>query len=232
MHRCTGDRHNRNAKTLLFLDVPRTRPIVREGPRSRPPEGRRWETTMEINISLLKDLGAALGDMGDAIGKIADGIKHAVVTGVEGYDAVKERRSQARLFGVISGSVDQSHLNIVATSEARAYISLKPLNDAERSDDWTAVLEKVGKALANVSALTDDLGKERSDFVLEPAYVQLKMTLAARERLLDELRRMSPPASAEELDVLNDAVARYDVLVHELDRARDGLNAYLKSRKA
>ncbi|WP_166656241.1 hypothetical protein [Paraburkholderia sp. BL10I2N1] len=118
-----------------------------EGPRGgRLQKSKNEETAMEIKP--FKDLVEAVGSAGDALAKITDGIKHLVVAGVEGYDAVKERRAQARLFVVSSGSVDQGIINVSVTSRIRDYSENQERRSDERSRDWAQVLENVERRYA------------------------------------------------------------------------------------
>lgn len=191
------------------------------------------ESAMEINISVLKDHVDAIGSAGDAVAKIADGIRHVVTTGVEGYDAVKVRRTLARLTEVSSRCVTQTHSNVAVISAIERHTERQPLvSDDERHNNWAKVLESVETALSRASTLSEGLSYERSDFVLEPAYAQLQDSLAARKHLLAELRCMTPPASFEELQLVRKVADRHHVLIRELRRARVGLNAYLKSLNA
>lgn len=188
---------------------------------------------MEISLSVLKDLADAIGSAGDAVAKIADGIKHLVVTGVEGYDATKDRISRLRILDASVRATRLSISQIAMHDELESFvIRQEQQDDQDRTAEWQAVLDATDPVLEEVLTLVDCLDKERSDFVLEPAYVQLRESLAARQRLLAELRRMPPPASPEEVRLARKVSERYDVLIREVRRARDEMNTYIKSLKA
>ncbi|CAE6789531.1 hypothetical protein R70006_04779 [Paraburkholderia domus] len=185
-----------------------------------------------MEIKLFKDLIDAVGAGGDAVGKIADGIKHAVVTGVGGYDAVKARRAVARL---VDFSARVSLLHVACNDTAYSLREYSRHRRTRYAQDpagaWTVVLQEIDLVLGHASELADDMGKERSDFVLEPAYAKLQDALAARQRLLGELCRMPPPASPEELRLVNELGDRYDALIRQLMRAGRELSAYIKCLK-
>ncbi|NUX59216.1 hypothetical protein [Paraburkholderia youngii] len=217
----------------LVLDSPRPRPIVREGvarPALRKSDNE--ETAMDVSISLLKDLADAIGSADEGLAKIADGIKHLVVTGVEGYDATKERISRQRM---LDASARAEHLlcsQSPMNADLKDFVSrqVQP-DDGDRTAEWKWALEATEAVLDEVAALVDYLDTLRRDFVLEPAYVQLRESLAARQRLLAELRRMPPPTSPEELQLVRKVTERYDVLILEFRQARDQMNAYIRSLK-
>jgi len=70
---------------------------------------------------------------------------------------------------------------------------------------------------------------ERSDLVLQPAYVKLREAMLARVTLLDKLRSLPPPRSPNELTELRRALANYRDLVTRLESARNELNAYAQT---
>jgi len=117
-------------------------------------------------------------------------------------------------------------------ARVKGFVEQVQTDDRDRTAEWQAVLEATDPVLEEVVALVDQFEKERSDFVLEPAYVQLRASLAARQRLLAELRRMSPPTSPEEVRLARKVTERYDVLIRELRSAREEMNAYIRSLKA
>ena len=84
--------------------------------------------------------------------------------------------------------------------------------------------------IENIKELLDDIGNERSDFVLESAYSKLLETMGARVSLLSRISKLSPPSSAEEKEALGELNFEYKRLLNAFREAIEQLNVYLKQR--
>ncbi|MGF6633498.1 hypothetical protein [Paraburkholderia sp. MM6662-R1] len=191
---------------------------------------------MEIN--LFKDLVDAVGAAGDAISKVTDGVAHMISTGVKGYDAARARIVYAKLLKASAQYEDlmafqtPMTLDLRNLAESAEHGAGERLDEKKLADRWNLVAADASQILLQVSELLDEIRRDRSDFVLEPAYAKIRQLLSARVSLLEQLVSMGPPTSPEEATLVRNVEIRYDMLIYELALARDGMNTYLKSLKA
>jgi hypothetical protein len=179
-------------------------------------------------LLLYKELAGAIGAAGDAVTKIVDGIKHLVVTGVSGYDYVAAARERNQLVEISARAT-----NLQARHQARVVRDLDEYLNKPNPNalDWYAVKEGITYVMESMKELLDDVGKERSDFVLEAAYAKLLETTSARVSLLSRVSSLPPPSSIEEKDALRQLSAEYRRLLSAFREAIEQLNLYLKAKK-
>lgn len=177
-------------------------------------------------INILKDLVEAIGAAGDAAKKLADGIKHLVVTGVEGYDAASARITYARLVDISKATTD-----LAVSQQVLVVETLEQYLDRPDPKAWPRVVDRLGSVLTQVNDVLAKVQKDKSDFVLRPAYEKLSMALRARVSLIQRLQSYPAPSSEQELKLLREANDKYIVLISQLREARDQLNEYLAQRK-
>jgi hypothetical protein len=180
------------------------------------------------NIALLRELVDALGAAGDAISKLTDGFKHLIVTGVSGYDYIAAERERARLI-----DISRRTANLIVTQNIRVVQSLDDYLDLESptNEDWQRVAYNLNLTLTSVRELLQDVQTENGEFVLEPAYLLLNQTLAARSSLLEQLINYPAPTSTDEREMLRQASVKYKVLIENAKQAIKELNTYVKSQQ-
>lgn len=98
-----------------------------------------------------------------------------------------------------------------------------------RSRHWSAVAETTSHLLGNVSRLLQAVQAERSEFVSQGAYWDLRRALSGRVTLLSRLRRTSPPDSPAEFAALQQVILRYDELRGMLRRGITLSDQYIQS---
>jgi hypothetical protein len=176
---------------------------------------------------VLRELVEALGAAGEAISKLTVGFKDLVVTGAAGYNYVAAARERDRLI-----DISRRTANLITSQNIRVvqglddYLALK--NPSER--DWAQMVGSVGTTLSSVRVLLADVQSEKGEFVLEPAFLTLNKTLAARSSLLQKLAAMPAPDTEEERKLLLQASAKYKVLIANAEQAVGELNAYVKAK--
>jgi len=178
-------------------------------------------------IEILTEVAKALGDLGESIVKITDGIKHMVVTGEEGVSYVLAKKTKSDLMELSAQSTQFAvTLNIQVTESIDDYL-LNP-----NPVDWPFVQQKLKNVLMRGSELLDEWKKERSDFIVEPAYARLIEALNSRVSILQRLSSMEAPITKEELDALKEVNTRYKNLVAQFRKAIEELNTYIKNENA
>ena len=183
-------------------------------------------------LALLRELVETIGAAGDALKKVTAGFKELVVTGVQGYDGVQARLLHQKLVDISKDTADllvaQSSLPPTLGHYAGRAETMRP---EQRASAWRNIVNQLRNILVVVDGLLNRVKQDRSDFVLEPAYLKLQQALAARSALLSQLIAIEAPASTEELAIIAEAGQRYAVLIRELESARDEMNAYVKTLK-
>jgi hypothetical protein len=96
------------------------------------------------------------------------------------------------------------------------------------SQNWQSTTSVLRNILVTADSILSRLNTEKSDLVLQPAYVKLQTALQARVSLLSQLTALPPPTSKAELAELRNVLARYRLLVAQLEAARDELNEYVR----
>jgi len=165
---------------------------------------------------------------GDAIAKITDGIKHAVETGVAGYDYVAARREHKRLRDLSAGATYLSRTwQALTVADIDEYLAKPKPTEA----DWGTIRVVIVNIATGVQGILGDVRRERSDFVLEETYSKITETLHGRILLLDELLRIPQPKTKKEKEALKMINTEYKRLLNEFQKAIQQLNLYLKQKK-
>ena len=179
-------------------------------------------------IAVLHELVAVLGAAGEAVSKLTTGFKEMVGAGSAEYDQAAAERERDRLIDISRRTTNLIvSMNIRLVQSLDDYLALRNPSD----EDWARVIGNVNSTLGSVHTLLADVQAERSEFVLEPAFLLLNRTLAARSSLLLELAALPAPATDEEREVLAEASEKYKVLIANAEQALKELNAYLKERE-
>jgi hypothetical protein len=201
------------------------------------------------NLAILADLVDALANAGDVIKSLVDSIRHMVVTGVEGYDNIKARVTYNSLVetSALASQLLAYQKSLPENLDYYVYSVrhdlIKDQSERDRScgswliapgdpldPSWYGLMKQMTNVLERVLAIIARIEKDRSDFVLKPAYQRLLTSLGSRKSLLEVLTGMDPPpASPEELDLVSKAANEYRGLIQGLEAARDELNRYLVS---
>lgn len=179
-------------------------------------------------IALFHELVESLGVAGDAIAKLTDGFKHLIVTGAAGYSYVAAGRERDHLV-----DISRRTQNLVASQSVQVVQSMDDylaLPDP-RPSDWDQVRKNLDAVLASVGALLSDVQREKSDFVLESAYLKLNKALKTRALVLERFANLPPPASPEERAAVRQASEKYKTLITNTEQAVQELNTYLRARR-
>lgn len=184
------------------------------------------------NILALEKLVKVLGDTGDAISKLTKGFSDLVSTSVKGYDYVKAAREQARLKDISSKLAGLMAINANNVSKIDEYIVLvEKKKSSSLTPAWRDVTVPLAKALLSVKELLEDVQVERSDFILEKAYLNLRETLERRTAVLGSLLDITAPQTPDEVSLLRAASEKYKVLIENTKACLEQLNAYIKTQK-
>lgn len=186
-----------------------------------------------MDFNPLKDLVEGIAAACDALANIADLFKKLV----GGFEAAGTRRLRRRL---LDTTVDFSWLIDYQSDLAaslRSYVVDAPaLDPIARAERWEAVVERLCRVMTQLTIEISSLRSERSDFVLESTHGRLLHLFEIPSRLLMAIRtygdRSGAPSTEAELKLLADAAGCYARLLVEADRARNEMNAYIKSLKA
>ena len=178
-------------------------------------------------LALFEDLAKALGEAGDAIGKISDGVARLVSDANSGWNYVEANRTRSRLIDISARTTGVLVSNDLFVESFSRYLNLPN----PKPEDWTRATEDINKTLANITSLLSDLKRERSDFVLESAYLSLQTSLSARVDLLNKVDSRGPPQTPQERDAFADIVSKYKILIANFKRAIEELNIYIKQER-
>ena len=173
---------------------------------------------------LVGQVADTLKALGDAIGGLTDGVAKLIKAGDTGWTAVSARRTHASLVDLSAALT-----GLAGEQRVRALPALEAYLRSPSQESWNLVRDTLRDVLTPATALLMRLDAERSDLVLQPAYVKLREAMLARVTLLDKLRSLPPPRSPNELTELRRALANYRDLVTRLESARNELNAYAQT---
>jgi len=199
--------------------------------------GHAWaqENPLAARIEILEDLVKAIGSAGDAISKLTAGVRDLVVNGSNAYDYVAASREHDHLVALsnqLSSLVATQQTNVVSNIED--YLSTMSSEATRKKTDvqqsWELVVSRLRSVLESTKNLLDEVDHEKSDFVLQPAFLKLKEALAVKFSIMDKLMSMPAPSSPEELSKLKAADYQYKRLISNTRDAIAALNSYASSR--
>ncbi len=173
---------------------------------------------------LIRGLIETFGAAGDAIGKITDGVRKLIVAGDDGWKTISAQRTHESLV-----ELSASLTGLAASQRVGAIPALESYIRQPNTESWMLVAAQIGGVLNQVDAILTRLNQERTDLVLQPAYVKLQNTLRTRASLLSRLQGVPPPTTKAEIAELRALLERYRILVAQLESARDELNEYARN---
>jgi cellobiose-specific phosphotransferase system component IIA len=180
--------------------------------------------SVSLKVDLLRQFADAIGAAGDAVSKLADGIKHAVDTGVTFQNEKAARDTHDRLLALSKDLLEFRSLhNGITLSEMDQFLAMP------NAEAWAAVVERARATLSDALQLQEKLKAENSEFVLKPAYETLYSAFSSRVTLLHELASLPYPRSAAELSIVREADRNYRILVANTARANNEMNRYIES---
>ncbi len=168
-----------------------------------------------------------LGAAGDALIKLSDGFKHLVITGSDGYNHIAARRIHKRLVDLSARGVFLLVTQYTAIADVEDYIT----EDDTELHGWKTIVGNIESINIEITSILDDVRKERSDFVLEDAYLNILNSLNSRKNLAKKLTTMPFPMNKEEREQLSKISEEYKRLFVKFSDAIKDLNLYLKQRK-
>lgn len=187
-----------------------------------------FAASLNPRIALLQDLVDAIGAAGDAISKLTDGVAHLVVTSVNGYNYLAAVRERNRLIDISSRTAFLiAQKNVMVIDSIESYLRIQN----PTPEQWSAVTTALNMTLTEVLNLLNDVREERGDFVLQPAYLSLNISLNSRAAALQQLSTLSPPTTPEERQLLQQASDKYKILISNAKKAVTELNKYVEQTK-
>ena len=178
-----------------------------------------------MGLNPYKEITDLVGAAGDSIVKLTDGIKHAVSSGVAGYNYVVAKRDRRRLKEISAQATNLRyfHQGIVARSIDEYLEMTNP-----PPHYWHALKSDIIKVIELIKKLLEDVMRERSDFVLADAYSKLVKSLGMRAHILGRISEIPPPSTDEERKSLQKLNKEYKRLLTNFGEAINQLNLYLK----
>ena len=186
------------------------------------------ETNALKRINLFKDAVEAIGAAGDAIENLTNSIAHLIKTGSEGYDYVAAKREYNRLKGLSARSTNLINLKQEAVVKS---IDEYLATDSPSNYEWDSLIQGIQGVVGDVRLLLDDVKEERSDFVLQDAYIKMGSSLQSRTMILNKISSLPKPNSEEELEQLRKLNDEYKRLIASFKEAIKQLNTYIKQSK-
>jgi 1,2-phenylacetyl-CoA epoxidase catalytic subunit len=104
---------------------------------------------------------------------------------------------------------------------------LSDTQQARLNQAWSDTVDLFTITLTKVDTLLADLAKERSDLVTQSVYHELLATLGEGSILLKKLSDLHAPTTRAEIDALRVALAKYKMLLSNLDKAIKATDAYI-----
>jgi hypothetical protein len=189
--------------------------------------------TAFADAAVLIQLVDVLKNVQECIRKIGYGFRDLLRIGADGFDSLVARQTHARLIEIYTSLGDVAIINGMVVHFAFDNIGLcgdhycdRPWIDREKA--WRDAKNVMIKGLTIVKKTLDGVRSERSDFVLEPAFVKLEAVLSGRRLILEELQFMQLPRSAAEISLLSDIAYQYRGLIRSLNFTMEEMATYIK----
>lgn len=183
----------------------------------------RSEAQAPVTIATIKEVADLVGGVGDALGKLTDGVQKMIIAGEKGLSGLAARRTHASMIELSKLTTGVALANRVAAIPA-----LESYLRTPTAADWRKTVDALREVLVGVDTVLRRLNADKSDLVLQPVYTKLQASLRARADLLSRLASVPPPTTKAELAELRKVLARYRILVAQLESARDELNEYAR----
>jgi hypothetical protein len=188
---------------------------------------------METTAGLINAVSELLSKSGAALSSLGDSIAHLTELGVKGYDGISARRTLDELMrlrrdleGMTSG------LNESSVRYPLRYFLDSSANRQDDPDciraDWEDVLANLETATTRINKIFEGVKHMKSEFILESAYRNILKVLQGRIILLDQMKKMPVPMSAEEREAMLKFKDEYDALIQQTQRASNSLAAYVR----
>jgi hypothetical protein len=187
---------------------------------------------METTTGLINAVTDLLSKSGAALSALGDSIAHLTELGVKGYDGISARRTLDELMrlrrdleGMTSG------LNEVSVRYPIRYFLDSSVNPRENPDyikaDWEWVLANLEIATTRIDKIFEGVKHMKNEFILESTYRNILKVLQGRIILLDQMKKIPIPMSAEEREALLKFKDEYEALIQKTQRASNSLAAYV-----
>jgi hypothetical protein len=178
------------------------------------------------SVTSIKDVLNAAKGTTQAVAGISSSVRTMMKTGKATIDERSAKATRERLIAIGAGLSD-----IYAKNQVSLLGSVEAYRKKPTEANWKNILdatESIGKRVAD---LLQQIGDERSEFVLEKNYRVLLETLTSRKYILISIRQMPQPKSKTQKIAFNRLVREYEKLVIQLNDAIDVLSEYLKKTK-
>ena len=187
---------------------------------------------METTAGLINAVSDLLSKSGAALSALGDGIAHLTELGVKGYDGLSARRTLDELMrlrrdleGMTTG------LNESSVRYPIKYFLESSANLQDRPDyikaDWEDVLANLETATTRINKIFEGVKHMKNEFILESTYRNILKVLQGKIILLDQMKKMPIPMSAEEREALLKFKDEYEALIQKTQRASNSLAAYV-----
>ena len=193
----------------------------------------------EDNLMLFHRLAELINGAAEAMAKIADGFRKLTLSDTAEYNLSAADRNLGQLRAIQDQEtqrliiLDRDLQDLVARQnvEIVGVIDQYLVTENPTPAMWKQLQEKVDSVLKEVARLLKEVRREKSEFVLEPAYFELIKLLPMRGVYLSDLSRLPMPSSAEEKRALQEINEKYKVLIVNTQSAIEEMSAYLRAHR-
>jgi|HubBroStandDraft_4_1064222.scaffolds.fasta_scaffold88625_1 hypothetical protein len=179
---------------------------------------------MPFSISVFKDAAEAIDKLVDAISKLGTMFTSAAKAGVAVFDFATARS----LIGALR-CFDTGAIALYQTQQLKLRPKLQEFIKSPTDTSWMIACSEIRTTRTLVDQVSKGLKKISPSLVTEEFYPILAGTLMAREVALDALIESPMPKTPEEIEAVKELLAKYDVLIAQLEKACESLSAYIKS---
>jgi hypothetical protein len=190
-------------------------------------------------LMLFHELAKVIENAGEAMAKIANGFRRLSFYNTAEYNPSAAERNLEQLKAIRN---EETKRLIILSGQAQDLVARQMAAivgvideyltwENPTPDMWKQVQKNVDSVLAQVGHLLEDVRNEKSEFVLEPSYLELSKSLHARGVVLGRLSQLPMPSSPEEKTALYEINQKYKVLIVNTQAAIEEMNAYLKAHR-
>lgn len=187
-------------------------------------------TEFTFTIDFFGQVAEAVGKLGDSITKIADGINHAIQTGVGVYDLIAVRRTRKKLKVLLSKLQDLRTQNRDLLAISRDFLRNRSQfqGNLDLQTQWKTIRAVFIETYVEVKEISRMLDKNASDVILEDFFFDLKQVIHTRGFYLEHLRDWPMPESDTERNAFSIMIRSYDKLANRLAELERALAEYIK----
>jgi hypothetical protein len=179
---------------------------------------------MLFQISVFKDAAEAIDKLVDAVSKLGAMFASAGNAGVALFDFATARRLISRL-----RSFDTQAIELYQSQQLKLRPRLQSFINTPTEANWNSACTEIQLTRKFVDEIAEGLKAAGPSIVTEDFYPILVGTLMSRKVALDAIAQSPAPKTPEEIEAVKDFLAKYDVLIAQLEMACTALSTYIKS---